>query len=159
MAQEMIQKGRFTAAIDGDFVVFLIGMRINAPLQAHKWGPVFMSMPRMLRELRKNEQAGLLHCEMFFGRTMLMVQYWRSLEQLLDYAVNKDMQHLPAWHAYYKAAKDGSVGIWHETYRVTAGRHESLYVNMPRFGLGAAGDIFEATGARHSARGRFGQTA
>lgn len=152
----MINKGRFTASIEGDFVVFLIGMRINAPLQLHKWGPVFMSMPGMVRELKQKEQSGLLHNEIFFGRTMLLVQYWRTLEQLLDYATNKEMKHMPAWRAYYKAANDGSVGIWHETYRIKAGQHKSLYVNMPTFGLGAAGEIIEAAGIKHSARGLLG---
>jgi len=27
-----VQRGRYTADIDGDFVVFLIGMRLNHPL-------------------------------------------------------------------------------------------------------------------------------
>lgn len=152
----MINRGRFTASIDGDFVVFLIGMRINMPLKAHKWGPIFLSMPKMLRELEQHKQAGLLHRELLFGRVILLVQYWRSLEQLLTYAGNRDFQHLAAWQAYYKAAKDGSVGIWHETYLVKAGQYESLYVNMPTFGLGAAGQIIEAIGAKHSARGRLG---
>ena len=29
--------GRLTGQIDGDFVVFLIGMRINKPWKPHKW--------------------------------------------------------------------------------------------------------------------------
>jgi hypothetical protein len=29
--------GRVAADFDGDFVVFLIGMRINKPLKIHKW--------------------------------------------------------------------------------------------------------------------------
>lgn len=152
----MINRGRFTASIEGDFVVFLIGMRINAPLRLHKWGPVFAAMPKMIRELKQNEESGLLHSEIFFGRTMLVVQYWRNVEQLLDYAVNEDMRHVPAWRAYYKAANDGSVGIWHETYLVKSGQHESFYVNMPTFGLGAADEIIEAKGIKRSARGRLG---
>ena len=32
----MIHKKRLTASLDGDFVVFLIGMRINKPWQIHK---------------------------------------------------------------------------------------------------------------------------
>ena len=42
---------RMTADIEGDFVVFLIGMRINKPWKVHKWWPVFSAMPRMLKEL------------------------------------------------------------------------------------------------------------
>jgi hypothetical protein len=33
----------------------------------------------------------------------------------------------------------GAVGLWHETYHVRAGEHESVYVNLPVFGLAAAG--------------------
>jgi hypothetical protein len=43
---------RMAAEIEGDFVVFLIGMRINKPWKLHKWLPVFLAMPRMLKELR-----------------------------------------------------------------------------------------------------------
>ena len=46
-----IHKGRWTAEIEGDFVVFLIGMRVNKPWKVHKWLPVFLAMPRMLKEL------------------------------------------------------------------------------------------------------------
>ena len=42
---------RMTAAIDGEVVVFLIGMRINHLWKVHKWWPVASAMPRMIREL------------------------------------------------------------------------------------------------------------
>ena len=41
---------RMTAEVDGEFVVFLIGMRINKPWKVHKWLPVFLAMPKMLKE-------------------------------------------------------------------------------------------------------------
>ena len=44
----MISKDRMTARMDGDFVVFLIGMRINKPLAVHKYLPVLNAMPKML---------------------------------------------------------------------------------------------------------------
>jgi hypothetical protein len=47
------------------------------------------------------------------------------------------------------------VGIWHETYLVEPGRHESIYNNMPLFGLGAAGTLVEAVGARQASRQRI----
>jgi Domain of unknown function (DUF4188) len=63
---------------------------------------------------------------------------------------------LPAWQDFNKAVgTDGSVGIWHETYSVSPGRHESVYVNMPPFELGRAGTLQEAAGRRESARDRF----
>jgi hypothetical protein len=153
----MIRNERLTASLEGDFVVFLIGMRINKPLQVHKWLPVVQAMPRMLKELYRQPELGFLHAEMWFARTTLMVQYWRSMEQLLAYAKSKNAEHLPAWQAFNRSVgTDGSVGIWHETYAVSPAGHESVYVNMPAFGLGKAGSLLPATGLKHSAAGRLG---
>eukprot|EP01037_Dinobryon_pediforme_P007353 gene7353-7421_t len=154
----MIQSGRVTAHLDGDFVIFLIGMRINAPLKIHKWLPVTSAMPKMLKELYSNPGLGLLHHEMWFSRTIMMVQYWRSIDQLMDYASNKNNEHLPAWRAFNQSAKGNqAVGIWHETYAVAQGNYENIYVNMPAFGLGKAGRLEQVTGAKNAARGRLGK--
>jgi hypothetical protein len=40
-----VRPGRYTADIEGDFVVFLIGMRFNHPLRVRKWLPVATAMP------------------------------------------------------------------------------------------------------------------
>lgn len=152
----MINKKRVTASIDGDFVVFLIGMRVNEPLKIHKWMSVATAMPRMIKELSRQPELGFLHAEMWFGRTTLMLQYWRSMDQLLDYAKNREAAHLPAWQAFNKTiGTDGSVGIWHETYAVSPGRYENIYVNMPPFGLGKIGSLQPATGGRQSAATRL----
>ena len=39
---------RVMAKIEGDFVVFIIGMRVNKPWKLHKWLPVFAAMPPMI---------------------------------------------------------------------------------------------------------------
>jgi hypothetical protein len=153
----MIRRERLTATLDGNFVVFLIGMRINRPWQVHKWLPVARAMPRMIRELYRQSELGFIHAESWFGRTIILVQYWRSMDQLLAYARNRKAQHLPAWQAFNQAVgTDGSVGIWHETYAATAGTYENVYVNMPAFGLGKAGTLQPAIGGRKSAAGRLG---
>ena len=152
----MIKRERVTAALEGDFVVFLIGMRINKPLLVHKWFPVAQAMPRMLKELNRQPDLGFIHAEMWFSRTIILVQYWRSMEQLLAYAKNKEAEHLPAWRSFNQAiGTDGSVGIWHETYKASPGTYENVYVNMPPFGLGKAGVLQPATGGRQSASGRL----
>jgi hypothetical protein len=57
----------------------------------------------------------------------------------MAYARNMTNVHLPAWkHFNQVVAKTTAVGIWHETYVVPAGHHESSYVGMPRSGLAAA---------------------
>jgi hypothetical protein len=143
----MIHRERFTATMEGDFVVFLIGMRINQPWKIHKWMPVAAAMPRMLRELGRQPERGFIHAEMWFSRTIVLVQYWRSMDQLLAYARDRNAAHLPAWRDFNRAVgTDGSVGIWHETYKVAAGDYENIYVNMPLFGLGKAGTVQPARG-------------
>ncbi len=142
-----MMKGRYTAIADGEFVLFLIGMRFNKWWRIDKWLPVVRSMGPMLRELYKQPELGLLHHEMWFSRTLILVQYWKSADQLLSYANASDAAHLPAWKAFNWAVRDDSVGIWHETYVIKPGQYENIYVNMPRFGLGAAMSLQEAKGA------------
>ncbi len=87
----------------------------------------------------------------------MVVQYWRSFEQLTAYAQNRDQSHLPAWRAFNKAiGTNGDVGIWHESYIISPGKFESIYVNMPIFGLGAAGTLHDSIGQRASASSRIG---
>jgi len=152
----MIYKDRMTAKMQGDFVVFLIGMRINKPWLLHKLLPVIGAMPKMLNELYRQPELGLIHHEMWFSRTIILVQYWRSMDQLMDYAKNKDSAHLPAWQAFNKAiGTDGTVGIWHETYQAGPGTYENVYANMPAFGLGKAGTLVQAKGHLKSAADRL----
>jgi len=55
----VINPGRFTAKLDDEFVVFLIGMRINRPWKVREWLPVAVAMPKMLRWLDQHPEAGL----------------------------------------------------------------------------------------------------
>lgn len=148
--------GRQTAQFEGPFVVFLIGMRINKLWKLHQWLPVSRAMPKMLAELQAHPEMGMLGGEMWFGRTTILVQYWRSLDQLLAYATNRDAEHLPAWRDFNrKLANSGDVGVWHETYTVAPGGYENIYVNMPAFGLGKVGTLVPAAGHLNAARERF----
>ena len=152
-----IHKGVHAARMDGDFVVFLIGMRINRLLLLHKWLPPFSAMPRMLRELFRQPELGLLHAQTFVsGRTVLVVQYWRSFDHLHAYAHAKNKQHLPAWAAFNRSVGgNGAVGIFHESYLVKAGQYECVYGNMPRMGLAKAGEMLPAVGRMRDARSRL----
>ncbi len=149
--------GRWTAQSDTDFVVFLIGMRINKPLAIRKWRPVAQAMPAMQQELGRHPEMGCFHTENWFGRTTISLQYWRDFDSLRAYARSADQAHLPAWRAFNRAIRDnGTVGIWHETYRVHAGDSEAIYGNMPRFGLAAAFDHMTAATLGNSAGRRLG---
>ncbi|MFN8005569.1 MAG: DUF4188 domain-containing protein [Terriglobia bacterium] len=153
MAQ--IAARRVTAKIEGDFVVFLIGMRINKPWKLHKWVPVFQAMPRMIKELERKPESGFLGHIMSFG---VIVQYWRSFEHLESYARDQSRLHWPAWVDFNKRVgrSRGDVGIWHETYRVRAGEYECVYSGMPPIGLAKASTTVDAVGHLESARGRLG---
>jgi hypothetical protein len=124
------------AVIDGDFVVFLIGMRINRPWKVHRWLPVYRAMGRMLREL--SPEQGLLGWERGRLGGPIVVQYWRSRADLDAFA--RGALHVPAAREFNRRVRaSGDVGVWHETYEVRAGAYESAYLNVPVFGLAAAG--------------------
>ncbi len=152
-----VYPGRFTAHIESDFVVFLIGMRINKFFAFRKWLPVARAMPRMIKTLYRHPEKGFLSAENFInGRTVLMVQYWRSFEDLERFARDPADPHLEAWKQFHKAiGDDGSVGIWHETYVIRPGCHEAVYVNMPRFGLAQASGHIPVSGTTQTARQRI----
>jgi Monooxygenase af470-like len=144
---------RMAAEIEGDFVVFLIGMKVNKSWKIHKWLPVFRAMRPMLKELSARPDSGFLGYTLGIG---VIVQYWRSFEHLEAYARAHDGHHWPAWVAFNKRSGQsrGDVGIWHETYKVAAGQYEAVYSGMPPFGLGKAGKLVPARGRRETARGR-----
>jgi hypothetical protein len=149
--------GRYATRMEGPFVVFLIGMRINKLLRPDKWIPVARAMGPMIHELYANKELGFLSAESFLSwRGVTMVQYWRSFEDLHAYAHARDANHLPAWAAFNRSiGKDGTVGVWHETYQVAADRYECVYVNMPKWGLSAVGEQVAATGRMNDAKGRM----
>jgi hypothetical protein len=137
--------GRMTAASEDEIVVFLIGMRFNSFTSPRSWWPVARAMPAMLAELSREKGNGLLGYQYLLGfpRVVYLVQYWDSKEKLLAYASAPDKRHRPAWAAFNRRlrAGRGKVGFWHETYVVPAGSYESVYVNMPEFGLGRAAGV------------------
>lgn len=156
-----IVRGRQTARPGSEeIVVFLIGMRINRLWQVWKWVPVFAAMGRMLPELLGDRSLGLVGRPRTFlsGRVIMVQQYWSSFDALEAYARHPDRRHLPAWRAFNRRVRNnGSVGIFHETYRIPPGASETVYANMPSFGLASAvGAVPVATGSSSAAQ-RLGE--
>ena len=152
--------GRFTAQMDEPFVVFFIGMRINRLRAVRKSVPTARAMGPMLQTLYTHPEKGFLGGQTFvYWRGIAIYQFWRSFEDLERFARNREDPHLEAWRRFNRSiGSDGSVGIWHETYMVDAGKHEALYGNMPAFGLAAATQHVPAVGRRETARRRLGGT-
>lgn len=157
---DQIYTGRFTTENSEDVVIFIIGMRFNNRLAVRKWLPVFKAMPGMIRELYMNkDELGFLSMESYYGlRTTTMIQYWRSMDDLLAYARNE--KHLAAWKEFNeKVGNNDAVGIYHETYQVKKGAYESVYGNMPLYGLGKAMEHIPITSKRNSAKKRLSYKA
>jgi hypothetical protein len=155
-----ITPGRFTAQHEGSVTVFVIGMRINQLWRFDKWVPVARAMEPMVAELSRRPESGFLGAEPMLRdlRTIVMLQYWRDFDSLEAYARDREQRHWPAWTAFNKAVgSSGTVGIFHETYVVPAGGHETIYANMVPFGLGKVGGVTPATGSRQAARSRMSE--
>jgi hypothetical protein len=149
-------RGRYSATIEGDFVVFLIGTRPD-PLHPIRWlrdiGGL-RGMNYMLKYLTQHPEKGLLGYEFGFP---VIVQYWRSYEHLEAFARDESDPHLRPMRNYFRrVGQDARSGIWHETYLVRAGEYESIYGNMPPIGLGKAGTLAPLAGSS-SARSRIGR--
>ncbi len=151
--------GRWTADIEGDFVVFLIGMRANRPWKVRKTLAVARAMPPIIKDLEEHPEKGCLGTRqaLFSPIAPLVIQFWRDFESLERYAKD-DMLHSEPWKRFFKVVGlGGDVGIWHETFKVRAGEYESVYGNMPRFGLAAAAG-HRGLGSASTARERMGGT-
>jgi hypothetical protein len=150
-----INQGRWTAEIEGDFVVFLIGARINKPWQLLRILQDLggrRGMNHMLQYLTEHPEKGLLGYETM---GIVNVQYWRSFEHLEAFARDQDDPHLAAWRNYWKrVGKDDRAGIWHETFLVRDGEYEAVYGNMPTRGLGKASKLVPLSESSN-ARGRI----
>ena len=158
--------GRTTSVIRGDFVVFLIGSRVNSAFpftrQSMRVGRAFQQMLAQL-EASDPEVSGFLGADPYVGShparsTTLSVQYWRSYEHLHRWARAADTQHLAIWKMF-SSSKGEQVGagggIWHEAYLVRDGEYEVVYSGLPPMGLAlASGNVQAAVGALRTSAGR-----
>jgi hypothetical protein len=148
-----VKSGRWTAQIDGDFVVFLIGARCNSKWLAFRaWADLGArrGMGHMLEYLTEHPEKGLLGYE---TAGFTMIQYWRSFDHLEAFAKDDADPHLAAWRTYWKRVGSSSrTGIWHETFLVRDGEYEAIYANMPPRGLGKATSLIPLAAASAARR-------
>lgn len=149
--------GRFTARAPGDATaLFLIGLRINTLRGLTKAGPVITAMPRMLKFLSEHPDSGLLGFHSWFGRTTVLLSYWRTAADVQRFASDPNAPHAAAWREFNKKIGAGpDLGVWHELYTVRPGDYEGTYVNMPAFGLAAAGQHLAITDGLRTSKQRM----
>lgn len=140
-----VMAGRYTANYPDEFVVLLIGLRINQLWRVNEWAPVMRAAFAMTDEALKLPDTPLLNSNTVWSvsdrRVFFFVQHWRSFDELMAWANNKDLKHKPAQRAFFKrTAYNGHVGVWHEAYKVGKGQFEAIYANMPEISLAAAGE-------------------
>jgi hypothetical protein len=156
-----VAEGRQSGELDGDHCLFLIGFRLNQPWALHRWLVVAWWTERVIREMHRDAEAiGFLGQQRTYtiGTGPMLIQHWRSFDDLEAYGREAARLHVPAWKRYNQAIRgSGAVGVWHETYIVKADGREAVYVNMPRVGLAAAGTLRPIGSATGTAAQRMGR--
>jgi hypothetical protein len=136
-----VKQGMWTARLEGDFVIFIIGTRPDPLHPVRWWNDIggMRGMLHMLKYLSNHPEKGMLGYH-FLGLTI--VQYWRSFEHLEAFAADRDDPHASAMRTYWKrVGTSARSGIWHETFLVRAGEYEAIYANMPPHGLGKVAEL------------------
>ena len=143
---------RMTATLEGDFVVLLLGMRINKPWKVRHWLPVLLAMRRMLREPPGPSPASWATPGP--GRPSSSTGARSSTSKPTPATGTAGTGRPGSLHPAH-GPPAGDVGIWHETFRVRAGEYEAIYSGMPPHGLGKVGRLAPVSGPAESARGRL----
>jgi hypothetical protein len=155
-----VKPGRFTAQVDGPFVVLRLGIRVNRPFHFWKWIPTLRTTVPLLRGLLRDQVPGLLGgfpMLLYWQSGIGIIQYWRSFEDLERFACSKGNGYQALWNRYETSpGADGSVGLWYETFFIDATRYEAVYDNMPVIGLAAATRHIPVVGRLETARRRLG---
>ncbi len=126
---------RIIATPNKDVVVFIIGLRINRLRSVRQWLPTVQRWDRCYKSVMKTMSVLISHESLVGWRSVTLIQYWRSTEELMAYAHGS--RHLTAWKRFnQKARTSEAVGIFHETFEVS--NYESMYVNLPTRGLAKA---------------------
>jgi len=137
---------RMSAELDGEFVVFLIGVRINRVWKIHKWLPIFKARKKMLHELMAHPETG---CVSHYQSGGIAILYWRTYEQLEYIARNPDKERWPAWASFHEKLdrSRGDVGVWREVYVIKPGQTEMVHGGTRALGLSKVGHRVPRSGA------------
>lgn len=147
-----IHRGRMAAEIDGDFVIYINGFRLNNLRAALKYVRAGRKIGKMFERLAEDPDSGFLGYQPALQglRGGGTIQYWRSLEALQRFAQDPDDMHVPAWKWVNENLRNGEVGFWAEIYLIEDGNYETFYRDMPPKGLGGLTELVPM--AKHSRR-------
>ena len=148
---------RIAASIEGDFVIFIIGARLNRWWKLPKYLWFLSTMPKMLAEVAAKPESGFLGWQSLNLTTNM--QYLAVARAADRVPRDRDQTHYPYWVKFNKEiGSNGDIGIWHETFLVRAGEDEMHLDNMPLRGLAKASKHIDAVGRAATAKGRMGRT-
>ena len=71
-----VKQGRWTAKIEGDFVVFMIGARLNRWWKLPKYLWFLPTMPKMLAEVAAKPESGFHAGEWFAHGPHVFCRFW-----------------------------------------------------------------------------------
>lgn len=139
-----INENRMAAEIDGEYVIYINGMRLNKLRALPRYLRAGLEAAKMFERLEADPDSGFLgYLPAYMGlRSGAAIQYWRSLEDIRRFAHDPDDLHVPAWQWYNEeGGTDGGLGFWAELYVVKDGAFETFYRNVPPVGLGEHGSL------------------
>ena len=134
-----------------DLVVIYLGQRVNS-LRGLK---TLLSFGAKINKSVDAQPDGLLlHENVLYSLIPPhsgMRQYWRDFDSLERWA--RSLPHKAWWQEFLRDS--GGTGFWHEAY-FRGGQVESVYIDMPAFGLSKFAPLKPARGSLFSARRRLG---
>ena len=122
-----------SSASEGDqnHVLFLIGLEFDSLWRVGDWLPVAKAGSSMFKELEANADVGLIGRDTCLGQTTILIEYWRSLEDLQAYALDDKAGDFPAWRDFRNTTDAAdSVRVWHEAYEVRQGEYTDLELDF-----------------------------
>jgi Monooxygenase af470-like len=134
-----------------DLVVIYLGQRVNS-LRGLKTLLSFGA--KISKSVDAQPDGLLLHENVLYSLIPPhsgMRQYWRDFDSLERWA--RSLPHKAWWQAFLRDS--GGTGFWHEAY-FRGGQVESVYIDMPAFGLSKFAPLKPARGSLFSARRRLG---
>jgi len=134
-----------------DLVVIYLGQRVNS-LRGLKTLLSFRA--KISKSVDAQPDGLLLHENLLYSLIPPhsgMRQYWRDFDSLERWA--RTLPHKAWWQEFLR--ESGGTGFWHEAY-FRGGQVESVYMDMPAFGLSKFAPLKPARGSLFSARRRLG---